>query len=300
MTQNIPLAVALTNVASVVLALAATVQHYAVGEQTDEADAGASLGGRQLLALMRSPRWWLGTVLGGLGAGIQVVALLLAPVTVVQPIGILAVPWTVMLATRIHRHTITPAMWTAVGLTVAGTVWFAVVAIAHAADHEQLDDTRLISGTLITFAVAGVLALAGVRGPLAWRSLAWSSAGAVIYGLESGMVTALGAATATRDWRASATFWTLAGRLVIGFLLAIVFGQQGYATGPAEIVVGAINAVNPVAAVAFGILVLGEGANITGSAGAMMVAAAAIALYGVVLLSRFHPTSDDEAVTRNG
>ena len=55
---------------------------------------------------------------------------------------------------------------------------------------------------------------------------------------------------------------------------------------------GTTNAVSPVAAVAFGILVLREGANMTWLAAVMMVAAGAIAVYGVVLLARFHPATD--------
>lgn len=291
MTQNLPLAVLLTVVASVFLAVAAVVQHYAVGEQSDDEGGGESLGGGQLWALVRSPRWLLGMGLSGVGALIQVAALLMAPVTVVQPLSILAVPWTVMLASRISRHRISGAMWAAVALTVGGTVWFALVAVLFAADHEELDTTRLVSGTLVAFAVAGALALVGSRGRPAWRCFAWSAAGAVVYGLESGMVKAMGEYMATRDWAASATFWFLAVVLVAGALVATVFVQQGYATGPAEIVVGAMNAVNPIAAVAFGIAVLGEGANITRPAALMMAAAAALALFGVALLSRFHPTS---------
>lgn len=291
MEQNVPLAIALTVVASVFLAVAAVVQHHAVGRESGDAAVGEGLGGAQLWSLVRSPRWLLGMGLSGVGAGIQVIALLLAPVTVVQPLSILAVPWTVVLAAQLNRHRIPPTMWGAVALTVGGTLSFAVVAVRHAADREYLDDSRLVSGTVVAFAVAGALALVGARGRPAWRCLAWSAAGAVVYGLESGMVKALGEYMTTRTWASSATFWFLAVALVVGALVATVFVQQGYATGPAEIVVGAMNAVNPVAAVAFGIAVLGEGANITPGAAALMLGAAALALWGVVLLSRFHPTS---------
>lgn len=290
MEQNIPLAVTLTVVATLFLAAAATVQHYAVGEQSGDSATQESLGGNQLWALVRSPRWWAGLGLSGVGAGLQVLALLLAPVTVVQPVAILTVPWTVILASRVQRHRVPGKMWGAVGLTVAGTLWFALVAVRFAPDQEVLDDTRLVSGTLVGFAVAAALAVMGARGRPAWRSFAWSSAAAVIYGLESGMVKAIGEYTAARDWKTSVTFWFLAVLFVIGALVATVFTQQGYATGAAEIVVGTMNAVSPVAAVAFGIAVLGEGANLTPTASVMMLGAAAIAIYGVVLLSRFHPT----------
>ncbi|MFP5417227.1 MAG: hypothetical protein ACLGHZ_10225 [Actinomycetes bacterium] len=291
MNQNIPLAVALTVVTTVLFALAATVQHQVVGAQSEDPDQQESLSGGQLWALVKSPRWWLGMGLNGLGAAISVVALLMAPVTVVQPLAILAVPWTVLLASRIHGHRITPALWSAVVLAVGGTVWFAVIAVLHAVEKDVFDDTGLILGSLIVFAVSGLLALAGARGPRELRCFAWASAGAVIFGLESGLVKAAGEFVAAGTWRASATFWAVLVMLVIGALVATAFMQQGYANGPAETVVGAMNAVGPIAAVLFGIAVLGEGANITPTAALMMIVACVIAVAGVVLLSRFHPTS---------
>ena len=291
MPQNLPLAMLLMLAATVLFAIAATLQHSAVGEQTDDLAPDDSLGARQFWALIRSPRWWLGMGSNALGAVLQVLALLLAPITVVQPLAILAVPWTVMMASRVQRHRITGAMWGAVTLSLAGTAWFAVVAVAHAADHETMDTSGIIVGCLLGFGIGGLLALLGARGRPQWRSFAWASAGAVIFGLESGIVKAIGEYVATRDWLTSGTFWFLVIALVAGALLATAFVQQAYATGPAEVVVGILNAVGPVAGVAFGIAVLGEGAEITGAAGLMMAASAALAIVGVVLLSRFHPTA---------
>lgn len=293
MPQNIPLAFFLGLVATVLLALSATVQHGAVGQQ--QSGAGEALGGAQLRALLRSPRWWVGMLLGGLGSVLQLVAVLLAPITVVQPLGILAVPWTVLMTSRVSGHRIPGRAWTAVGLVVVGAAWFSYVAAVHAADQEYLDDTRLVSGTLVAFAIAGALALAGARGPVRFRCMAWAAAAGVIYALETGMVKALGEFVATRDWWTEVTFWILAVLLPVGVVLAIAFVQQAYATGPAEVVVGSLNAVLPVCAVAFGVAVLGEGENITAQAALMMLVAAVMSIAGVILLSRFHPGAGSAA-----
>lgn len=289
MQQNIPLAVALTVAATVLFALAATIQHYVVGAKTGK---GQALSGGQLWSLMRSPRWWLGMGLNAVGAVLALAALMFAPVTVSQPLAILAVPWTVLLASRVGGHTIPRAVWSAVGLAVAGTLFFAVIAVVYAADHEEFTDDGLILGTIVGYAVAGGLALLGARGPARTRCLAWASAGAFIFGLESGIVKALGEYVATRDWRTSVVFWVLVVLLIVGALVATAFMQQGYATGAAETVVGALNVVGPMAAVSFGILVLGEGANITATAALAMFLSGGIAVRGVVLLSRFHPDPD--------
>jgi len=291
--QNIPLAVVLTVLASVALAVASVVQHVAVGATA--AKPGTKLSGKELLAVVRNPRWLGGLALTGVGAVLQMTALLLAPVTVVQPIGVLAVPWTILLAARVHRSPITPSIWGAAGLTVFGTAGFAWVAISHAAPYPVLSDGWLVAGTLAGFGVAAALALAGARGPLAWRCLAWSAAAAVVYGAESGVVKAIGHYAATRPWLTSPTFWFLVASIVAGMVLAGIWIQQGYASGPAEIVVGTLNAAGPVAGVAYGVAVLGEGINITATAAALMLGCAAVALWGVVLLSRFHPSEPDTA-----
>jgi drug/metabolite transporter (DMT)-like permease len=289
MTQNIPLAVLLTVLASVALAVASVVQHLAVGDTA--ARPGAKLSGSELLRVIRNPRWLGGLALTGVGAILQMSALLLAPVTVVQPIGVLAVPWTILLAARVHRRPVPVPMWGASALTVLGTAAFAWVAITHAAPFPQLNDTWLVLGTLAGFAVAALLALAGSRGPERWRCLAWAAAAAVIYGAESGVVKAIGHYATSRPWLGSATFWFLVASIVAGMVCAGVWIQQGYASGPAETVVGTLNAAAPVAGVAYGIAVLGEGVNITGTAALLMLVFAAVAIAGVVLLSRFHPGS---------
>ncbi len=295
MHQNLPLAVVLTVITTLLFALSATLQHGVVGEQSTDAPEGKSLGGGQLWALVRSPRWWLGMGLNGAGAVITVAALMMAPLTVVQPLAILAVPWTVMLAGRIDRRRIPAAQWAAVTLAVAGTAWFAVVAVRHAVEKDVFDDTGLVAGALVVFAVALGLAVFGARGPLAWRCFAWASAGAVIFGLESGLVKAAGEYVGAGSWRTSVTFWLLIVLLVVGSALATAFMQQGYANGPAETVVGAMNAVGPIAGVLFGVAVLGEGAATTATAALMMVLASGLAVVGVFLLSRFHPTAVEPA-----
>lgn len=288
MNQSIALAVVLVLIASVLFAVAAVVQHTAVGDAASPAE-GEELSGRQLLAVIRNPRWLGGLLLTGVGAVIQVGALMLAPITVVQPLGVLAVPWTMLLAARIHKRSVSREGWLATGLTVAGTAAFAWVAITHAAPYPVLNESTLIIGTLAGLGVAAALALVGSRGPLAWKCLAWSSAAAVVYGAESGVVKAIGSYVVTRPWATSPTFWFLAASIAVGAVLAGIWIQQGYASGPAETVVGALNAAAPVAGVAYGIAVLGEGSAITPLAAALMLAFAAVALWGVVMLSRIHP-----------
>lgn len=296
MTSNIGLAVGVAFLASLAFAASSVIQQSAVASGATS-KKGAKLGVREFLALVRSPAWLGGLVLLAVSAGGQVVALQLAPVTVVQPIGVLAVPWTILLAARVHRQSITAGMWTGAALTVVGTVAVAWVAITHATAAPELRDQRLIVGTLAGFAIAIVFAFLGSNGPLRWRCLSWSLAASVIYGMESGLVKAVGAYIGTRSWLGSVTFWFMVLAIVIGVALAGVWIQQGYANGAAEIVVGGLNAGAPIAGVAFGVAVLGEGVYLMQdpAAVATMLVFAAVALTGVVVLSSHHPDSAQTA-----
>ena len=54
---------------------------------------------------------------------------------------------------------------------------------------------------------------------------------------------------------------------------------------------------SPVVAVAFGILVLGEGARITPAGALVMAGLGLVAIAGVVALTRFHPKYEGAAPT---
>ena len=65
--------------------------------------------------------------------------------------------------------------------------------------------------------------------------------------------------------------------------------QQGYASGPAEITVGTMTTVDPFVAVLFGLFVLGEGSGMGIGPSVGMIISGAVAVYGVVMLSKDHP-----------
>lgn len=109
--QNIPLAILIVVFASFLFAGGSTIQHLAVSRTVDKESENRSMGLRQVLALLTNRRWLLGLLTVGLGASLHIVGLMLAPVTVVQPVGILAVPWAVLLAAKIHHFRPTKVIW---------------------------------------------------------------------------------------------------------------------------------------------------------------------------------------------
>ncbi len=288
MSQNIPLAIVLGVVGSFCFALSAKVQHGAVGEQVEDNRSKQRMDRRDLGRLMKEPRWWGGLGLMGISLACQVTGLTMAPVSIVQPVGLLAFPWSVILAAR-TRDSRFPVIVLAVSLTVLATLGFILVVATHTSASDELDLIPVAVAACIIYGLAALFALGGARGPKPWRCLLWASGGAVFYGLEAALVKSIIEYAKLHEWWRDPMIWGIAVALVLGSALAGLMVQQGYATGPAEIVVGSMTVTSPVVAVVFGIAVLHEGSNLTPQAAISMLLLGATAIMGVVALTRFHP-----------
>ncbi len=287
--QNIPLAIAIVVCSSVAYAGGSTMQHVAVGRLVDPDADNRAMGLRQLWRLIRTPLWLLGLFTIFIGASAHIVALMMAPVTVVQPVGILAVPWAVLMSARIHRHTITRAMWLAVAMTVAGIVVFTLLAASAASEHTVLDPVAIAIGCTVICLAGTSLGLLGWKGPVQLRCLMWASGGSFFYGLSAGMVKATSEVIRHDGFHGMPIFWVVAPFLVLSYGIGGFMVQQALANGPAEITVGSMTTTDPIVAVTFGLVVLGEGVRITALTGVGMALAGIFAVWGVVLLSRYHP-----------
>lgn len=295
LAQNIPLAIGLVLTSSLCFAAAGVLQHGAISAHMtpDRARTGTTgdraaslLGWRALWRSIRSPRWLAGMGLLGASAVLQVLALAKAPVTVVQPVGLLAFPWAVLLQAWVLRRPLRTRVGLAVAGTVASTGAFTLIGAAHAVPAGDISLHRILLGAGMVYLLTMLAGTLGVKGPRQWRCLAWASGGAMFYGLEAALVRSLIGYVGGHDWVHSTMFWIVVAVLVAGSLTAGWMIQQGYAAGPAEVVVGSTTITSPVIAVGYGMIVLGEGQLLTFSAELGMVVCAALALAGVVALAR--------------
>lgn len=297
MEPTILLAIAMQVFSSFLFASGAIMQSLGVKSQFDPNGVASSnrLTLTGLLKLFKVTKWVIGLALVFTGAAIHLAALTFAPVSVVQPVGILAVPWSVLLASRIHKHHISAKLWRAVGITVLGVVGFTVFSSLFATGEKYVSFAAMLWSFVAVCLICAVLSVFATRA-VAWaKAILWSSVGAIFYGLASGFMKASMNLIQKHDHGfGSWQFLATVAMMLLCYVLGAWMIQQGYASGPAEITVGTMTTVDPFVAVVFGLVVLGEGLGMGIGPMIGMVVTGALAVYGVAMLSKDHPDAIEE------
>ena len=229
------------------------------------------------------------------GSTLHAIALVLAPLSVVQPVGVLAVPIAVVLAAaRTHRRP-TSGMVVGVIVCVTAVVTFVGTAAGSAVSTPAPGRAMLLAGVVVGLVV---LVLAGVGlARTGWaRCVFCAMAGAAAFGMVSALVRAASQAVTSGQIGIldPAVLTSIAG-VVAAILAGGWLIQQAFASGPPEVVVACLTVVDPIVAVLFGVALLGEGNATSPAHWAVLIVAALAATAGVGVLARHHP----EATTRH-
>ncbi len=248
--------------------------------------AGSGLSGRHLLGLLGRPSWVVGTLLLGLAIVFQIGALSLAPLIVVQPLGVVAMVITAVLNTRMSGVKLPKRALVSLSMCVGGIVTFVTVAAFTAADR-PVTDAKLVT-ILIIFAVVFVAALIGY---LALRhhaiALFYIVGAGVLYGFVATFAkTVIGRLLQNEfDWLT----WVCVIALAAGGLFGMLFVQNAYSSGPPDLVIAGLTVVDPLVAILIGIVVLNEAANAPLWAVICFILTGIVALIGVLGLAKSHP-----------
>lgn len=281
------IAILLAVVGAVFLSLGAQFQNDAVTKHhaPDQPKIG-SLHIRQLLDLLRRPRWLTGTSFLLLAIMFQLSALALAPLIVVQPIGALALILTSVLNARIYKIRLDRKTLLAIALTIFGVGAFVTTAAA-AAVNAELSDAKLLQvvGVLLVLIVVfgfGFFITKGNVGPLSYILGA---------GVLYGFVASLAKVVLLRVQQADFDLLTLMAALALigATFLGGWFVQNAYASGPPDLVIAGLTVVDPAVAVGIGIVILGEASDASFSQIFGFGLAGVIAMAGVLMLSKVHP-----------
>lgn len=281
---GIPLAL----IGAVFLSLGAQLQHRGVVKvESNTVDTlGKGLNVKQLSLLLARPSWIIGTLMLGLAIVFQLSSLYFAPIIVVQPLGVIALVITSILNSRVSHVELNHKSIIAIIMCVGGVLLFVGVAAFTAVD-KPVTDQHLITILII---LAVVLTLAAITfGMLRHRIRAIFYV--IMAGVLYGFVATLAKVVLGRLEQGEFEWLTLL--CLIGLIAATALGayfvQNAYATGPPDLVIAGLTVVDPMIAVAIGILVLGEASQAPLWAGFVFVIAGVIAVWGVFMLARNHP-----------
>jgi hypothetical protein len=281
------LAIALAVLAAVALAFGAQFQNQAVSTSREKhVQPKVSLSLRELAKLLVRPRWVSGTGLMFLGMLLQLGALSLAPLIVVQPIGAIALVITSLLNARYTKTKLNKSTMLAIGLSTFGVGGFVVTASQVAKQVELTDENLIRVVMLFVIILVAFAALFFTVGKKA-KALTYILGAGVLYGF----VATLAKVTIQRLYQMDYDMLTLIA--VLSMLGAVLLGgwfvQNAYASGPPDLVIAGLTVVDPIVAIAIAIGILGEAQQATLGSGAFFSGFGLLAIFGVYLLSKVHP-----------
>ena len=240
---------------------------------------------RFLGTLLQNMSWCVGLVIMVVGNLANIVALALAPVIIVQPIGALSLVLSVVLAVRYRKLPLSTRLIFAIIACTTGIAGFVTVSLFVAAqDMLTAHSTLVLAGISAGIAVC----LAGVAGM--WRKPVQSffmiGAGVLFGCVAAGAhVVSVRFLTQVRDWE----LLTLVIAILLATIVGLWFVQIAHATGPPEVVIAGLTVIDPIVAVCIGIFILGEAPRASGMTIVVMGMSGAIASFGVFMLSKYHP-----------
>ncbi|WP_210481194.1 DMT family transporter [Naasia sp. SYSU D00948] len=275
-------------IGAMLLAVGAQLQHRGLaGVRADDGDARrGALSLRHIVRLPQSGRWVGGVLLTGVAMLLNLLSLRLAPLIVVQPLGVIALVTTALLNAAAHAYTITTASLGAIALCVAGIGTFVAVG-ALTARNSVVSDSDL--GQILTVLAVAALLVALAVAVLRRRFPA--TVNVLAAGILSGFVVTLAKTVVTRVSVGELGWLTVTGAVALVAVAAtsVYFVQSAYTSGPVDLIVAGLTILDPLVAVSLGVLVLGETATTPGWAVAVQSASGAAAIVGVFLLARHHP-----------
>ncbi|WP_157647721.1 DMT family transporter [Actinomycetospora chiangmaiensis] len=261
-------------------ALALTLQRKAA--QDSARQRGRSAG--SFRDMVRRPPWLFGIVIFGGAVICQVLALRLGSISLVQPVLVMELPFTLLVGWWILGGALRPYEWTAVGLMSVGLVVLLASLRPHGGDALAAGNLRWVLGTIVTLLALGVCVWIAETSRAVGKAAFFGIAAGIGSGFVAVIIKAMADALAVgglgevlTTWQSfllipvgPVAFWTLQSGLRAGRLLA---SQPGLTLG------------NPILAFLWGTGLLGE--QVAGGWWVLGgVAGALVLTVGVFLLAR--------------
>ncbi|MBD7995984.1 DMT family transporter [Arthrobacter sp. Sa2CUA1] len=281
------IAIACALASAVFLAFGAQRQGSAVSADT----GGLDLNSSGIMRLLRNPRWLFGLLLLATGTALNVVALAMAPLTVVQPIGSLALVITTIVNSRDQGLRLNRITVVSIVACVAGSMLFVLLAVGATRTEQTVEPRQEITIVLILAVVVAFFGLLNLLFGKRLGAIAHILGAGILFGFVAVLTKTIAADLLDPNGRflLNVPWYTLVGIAVAGGLGAW-FVQSAYSSGPPDLVIAGLTVIDPMVGIAIGIGVLNElRPDVPAVLGVAMGVCALIAIVGVVALSRYHP-----------
>ena len=283
---------------SIALALISAFLFACASVAQQSAAASVPEGTALLSALIRSPRWWVGVLGDGGGYAVQIAALWVGSVLVVQPLLVTALLFALPMSAKLAGRTLPASTWALALFLAAALAVFIVVGDPSAGSTDAP-----ISKWLVPLAVAAVViggaALCGLllTSP-GMRALLLGAAGGLLFGLAAAL-TKFVTDLVDGDPLAAVTAWqtyTLVGSGMLGFYLQ----QRAFQVGPLSASMPAVTICEPLGAAFIGVTVLDERIRSDGASLAIIAVAVSVMVVTTIRLSRTQASTHIESETVDG
>lgn len=270
------------SLASAMLFALGTVLQQRAGTSAPSEGAHAGL----VLRMARRPVWLAGIASDGLGFVAQAAALGVGRLAVVQPLLVASVVFALPLGVRLSGQQVRRGEVAAAGLVVVALAAFLIIASpAGGRSEAPLGDWLVVA--LITAGVCAPLVLVGRRGPAPRRAALLGTATGILFALSAALTKAVvdelhaGLLHVISSWQ----LYALAG---IGYA-SMTLNQLALNTGALAATIAASTAADPIASVAFGLVLFHESLHLSGLRTVGTLSALALALLGMARLARADP-----------
>lgn len=281
------LAVFLAVLGAFFLAIGAQRQGSAVKADT----GGLALSSNGFLRLLRNPRWMLGLLLLCLGMVMNAIALVSAPLTVVQPIGAIALVITTVVNAKDQGLSINRATVVAITACVTGSALFVLLAVNVTQENHHVNAEDELTIVLLLALAVGLFGTLAVLFKHRMSAFIYIVGAGVLFGFVAVLTRIIGKHLLDPNglFLLNVQWYTLIAIAAAGGL-GSWFVQSAYSGGPPDLVIAGLTVVDPMVGIAIGIVILGElRPDVQPVMAIGMAAAASLAIVGVIALSRHHP-----------
>lgn len=296
------IAIILAAIGAVGLSVGTHLQHRAV-----QLEAGRKSGVRRAFT---RPLWITGLAILAVQTLLNLVALGLAPVAVVQPVGALALVSAVVISALALGVPIRRGLLAGIALSVLSIAGFVAISAEFVQNvRPDATATSMLAWLLLCLVLLGLLVAHRCHGHLARVAAAGVIFGTVaaaahlisvelfarLQGLHVGsfQVEHIGE-MAQRNLDevtspSNSQLWQLGAVLIVAAVVGMWLVQTAYASGPPETVLASLTVLDPMVAVLIGAALLGEYGALTPLAAFGLFVCGVTACFGISLIAKHHP-----------